>query len=912
MTGERESDGAAGGALERSSPMLQQYFGVKRQHPDALLFFRMGDFFELFFDDAKVAARVLGLTLTSRSKEQDLPMAGVPVRSVDGYLRKLIAAGHTVVVCDQVEDPKQSKGLVDRQVTRIVTAGTILEEALLESGRHNFLAALSLDERAAPAVAALAWLDLSTGRFEAASFPADRLRDELHRLAPAELLLPQAWKEKAPPAAAFLLAADDDGPVATFRPDHDFATDLGRKALQDHFRVGDLAGLGIEADAAVVGPAAALLAYARETQRGAIGHVARLRQRSDDGAMRLDRAAIAALELFETARERRRDGSLLSVVDRTRTAAGARLLRDWLAAPLTAPEAIAARHDAVAELHEGGERRAALRRELEGIFDLERIVARLAAHRGSPRDLAQLRDTLRRLPAARALVESARGAPLRALAARLVAPAELLALLERAIDDAPPLATKEGGFIRAGFHAELDLLRKLRFDVQSILADLQRREIERTQIPTLKVGFNSVFGYYLEITHAQRDRVPADYIRKQTLKNAERYITPELKELEAKVLSAEERSVRLELELFEQVRADAARSVRPLQELAAALAEIDALQGLAEAAREHGWARPEVDGSRALEIDEGRHPVLAATLPPGAFVANDTRLGGDGACFALITGPNMAGKSTWLRQNALIVLLAQAGSFVPARRARIGVVDRIFTRVGASDDLSRGASTFMVEMAETANVLHHATERSLVVLDEVGRGTGTFDGMSLARALSEHLAETVRCRTLFATHYHQLTQLAEELPSVVNLSVAVREWGDEILFLHRIVAGGTDRSYGLHVARLAGLPPEVIERAKQILADLERLTPEVERRTKLAPADGAAATNAAGEGAAVLPDDRAIDRVARELRRLDVERLTPLQALTRLAELKQLAQGEAPVPKSKSAKAPNGPSLFGR
>jgi DNA mismatch repair protein MutS len=758
----------------------------------------------------------------------------------------------------------------------------------------------------------LAWLDLSTGRFEAASFPAERLRDELHRLAPAELLLPLAWKEKAPAAAAFLVAERDDGPVATFRPDHDFAADLGRKALQDHFEVGDLAGFGIEQDDAVVGPAAALLSYARETQRGAIGHVARLRKRADDGAMRLDRAAIAALELFETSRERRRDGSLLSVVDRTRTAAGARLLRDWLAAPLTAIAAIAARHDAVAELHEGGERRAALRHELEGIFDLERIVARLAANRGSPRDLAQLRDTLRRLPATRALVASASGAPLQALAARLVAPAELLALLERAIDDAPPLATKDGGFIRAGFHAELDLLRQLRFDVQSILTDLQRREIERTQIPTLKVGFNSVFGYYLEITHAQRDRVPADYIRKQTLKNAERYITPELKELEAKVLSAEERSVRLELELFEQVRADAAGSVRPLQELAAALAEIDALQGFAEAAREHGWARPVVDESRALEIDEGRHPVLAATLPPGAFVANDTRLGGDGACFALITGPNMAGKSTWLRQNALIVLLAQAGAFVPARRARIGVVDRIFTRVGASDDLSRGASTFMVEMAETANVLHHATERSLVVLDEVGRGTGTFDGMSLARALSEHLAEKVRCRTLFATHYHQLTQLAEELPSVVNLSVAVREWGDEILFLHRIVAGGTDRSYGLHVARLAGLPPEVIERAKQLLSDLERLTPEVERRTKLAPADGASPDGAAGKDPDVLPDDRAIDRVARELRRLDVERLTPLQALTRLAELKQLAQGETPPAKSKSARAPNGPSLFGR
>ncbi|MBM4015402.1 MAG: DNA mismatch repair protein MutS, partial [Planctomycetes bacterium] len=572
----------------------------------------------------------------------------------------------------------------------------------------------------------------------------------------------------------------------------------------------------------------------------------------------------------------------------------------------TAPPAIAARHDAVAELREEAARREALRQELAGIFDLERIVARLAANRGGPRDLAQLRDSLLRLPAAQAGLAAMRAAALRSLSARLVAPPGLVELLARAIDDAPPLATREGGFIRAGFDAGLDELRRLRFDVQAILADLQRRECERSGIPTLKVGFNSVFGYYLEITHAQRERVPADYIRKQTLKNAERYITPELKELEARVLSAEERSIRLELELFEQVRREAASRIRPLQELAAALAELDVLQGFAEAAREHGFARPDVDDSRMLEIDEGRHPVLAATLPPGSFVPNDTRLDGDGARFALITGPNMAGKSTWLRQNALIVLLAQAGSFVPARRARIGAVDRIFTRVGASDDLSRGASTFMVEMAETANVLHHATDRSLVVLDEVGRGTGTFDGMSLARALCEHLAEKVRCRTLFATHYHQLTQLAEELPAVVNLSVAVREWGEEILFLHRIVAGGTDRSYGLHVARLAGIPTAVIERAKQLLADLDRLIPEVERRSKRVVEEST------GAGAAIV-EDRAADRVARELRRLEVERLTPLQALTRLAELKQLAQGETPPPsRAKAARhGSGGPSLFG-
>ncbi len=902
MSGPASHEELPGG---RMSPMLQQYFGVKRQHPDALVFFRMGDFFELFFEDAKVAAKTLGIALTSRSKEQDVPMAGVPVRTVDAYLRRLIQAGHRVVVCDQVEEPSLAKGLVDRQVTRVVTAGTLLEEALLESGRHNYLAALTVDLETKQV--ALAWLDLSTARFEAASFPLERLRDELHLLGPAELLLPAAWRDAMPRELDFLRQPAADAPILTFRPDHEFARDVARGALCEQFKVADLAGFGIEPDDRVVAPAGALVAYARETQRGLIAHLSRLRRRDDGGAMRLDRAAVQALELFETARDRRREGSLLAVVDRTRTGAGARLLRDWIAAPLTDLAAIAARADAIDEFVGADGPRAALRKELEGVFDIERIVARLAAARASPRDLAHLRDTLCSLPRLRAAFESLCCPPLAALRGRLVAPPDLLELLERAIDEAPPLTTKEGGFLRTGFHAELDELRRLRFDVQSILADLQRREIERSGIPSLKVGFNTVFGYYLEITHAQRERVPADYIRKQTLKNAERYITPELKELEAKVLSAEERSVRLELELFENVRAQAAASTRALQELAAALAEVDTLRSLAEAAREHGWRRPVVELSRRLEIDEGQHPVLAATMAPGTFVPNDTRLG-PAACFALLTGPNMAGKSTWLRQNALIVLLAQIGSFVPARRATIGVVDRIFTRVGASDDLARGASTFMVEMTETANLLHHATDRSLVILDEVGRGTGTFDGMSLARALAEHLAETVRCRTLFATHYHQLTQLSEELPSVVNLSVAVREWGDEILFLHRIVAGGTDRSYGLHVARLAGIPEAVVARAKQILADLERLTPEVERRTQLAAAEGSEGRGAEGSRIPARPDDRA----SKELRRLDVERLTPLQALTKLAELKQLALGENPPAKTKPRPDDGAPSLFGR
>jgi DNA mismatch repair protein MutS len=930
---EREEEPPRHDAATRSSPMLQQYFRVKRQHPDALLFFRMGDFFELFFEDAKVAAKTLGIALTSRSKEQDLPMAGVPVRTVDTYLRRLIQAGHTVVVCDQVEDAKQAKGLVDRQVTRIVTAGTILEDALLESGRNNYLAALAVEPKPSasrgaasgtPRVA-LAWLDLSTARFEGTTVPVERLRDELHLLAPAELLLAEPLRDAMPKELAFLRELGGDGPTLTFRPSHEFDASLAARTLCDHFKVADLAGFGLERDDPIVAPAAAVLSYARTTQCGLVGHVTTLRTRIDGGTMRLDRAAVQALELFETSRERRREGSLLSVVDRTRTAAGARALRDWLGAPLTDVAAIGARHDAVEGLTSSDDARGELRRELEGVFDLERIVARLAANRASPRDLAQLRDTLRRLPKVRAAVERIGGssALVASLRDRLVAPPALLDLLERAVDEAPPLTTKDGGFVKSGFHAELDELRRLRFDVESILADVQRREIERTGIATLKVGFTSVFGYYLEVTHAQRERVPADYVRRQTLKNVERFVTPELKELESRVFSAEERSLRLELELFEQVRADAASHTRELQELAAAVAQLDVLQSLAEAAREHGWKRPQLERSRQLVVEDGMHPVLAATMAPGTFVANDTRLG-EPSCLALVTGPNMAGKSTYLRQNALIVLLAQVGSFVPARRATIGVVDRIFTRIGASDDLTRGASTFMVEMAETANVLHHATDRSLVILDEVGRGTGTFDGMSLARALAETLAEKVRCRTFFATHYHQLTQLAEELPSVVNLSVSVREWGDEILFLHRIVAGGTDRSYGLHVARLAGIPDDVVARAQQILAELERLTPQVERGTQLARGgDATAAADSNGDPSSTKSVPRPDDRIAKELRRLDVERLTPLQAIQRLAELKQIALGASDaMAATKSSKSRRGgpsdradegsSSLFGR
>ena len=877
----------------RQTPMLKQYFGVKREYPDALLFFRMGDFFELFFEDAKVAAKVLGIALTSRSKETDMPMAGVPVRSVDSYLHKLIQAGHTVVICDQVEDAKQAKGLVQREVTRIVTAGTLLEDALLTSGQHNFLAA------AAPGpgdCVGLAWLDLSTGRFEGRSVSTEHVADELARRPPAELLVPERWRDELPAALESWLRTRE-GLVLRHRPDHDFETPVARDALHRQLGVGTLRGFGIDDSDPLIAPAGAVLGYAREMQRGELEHVRSLRRCEDQGRMRLDPCAIQALELLETTRDRRREGTLLWCIDRTRTAAGGRLLRDWVLEPLTEVAAIERRLDAVEELLETPSRRQGLRDELEGIFDLERITARLAAQRCSPRDLAQLRDSLRRLPALRSALAACSAGSLLELGRAMQSPPELLEQLERSLEEAPPHSARDGGLIRTGFHAELDELRTLRSGAKDTLAALQRREIERTGIASLKIGFNSVFGYYLEVTHAHRERVPEDYHRKQTLKNAERYITPELKELETKLLSAEERALALELELFEELRARAAEQVSEVQELARSLARLDALASLAEAAAEHGYRRPHLEDSTRLEIAGGCHPVLRSTLGRDAFVPNDVHLGAENATLALITGPNMAGKSTYLRQTALLVLLAQIGSFVPADEARIGTVDRIFTRVGASDDLVQGQSTFMVEMTETANLLHHATRRSLVVLDEIGRGTGTFDGLSLARALAEHLASEVGCRTLFATHYHQLTRLAEQIPAVTNLSVAVKEWGEQILFLHKIVDGGTDRSYGLHVAQLAGIPAVVVERARRLLEELE------------APSRAAVATAAAG-GQSVSTTAKSTEPRRNEptsaersallaLRRIDVERTTPLQALQLLADLQRRADEDARASTSK-------------
>ena len=860
-------------ASPHDTPVMQQYARAKRAHPDCMVFFRLGDFYELFYDDAKEAARLLGLTLTTRTKDPPIPMAGVPVRAVDLYLRRLLKQGKRVAVCEQMQEPSAAKGIVDREVVRVVTAGTLTEDAVLDAGRNNFLAAAALGRDGA---AGLAWVDLSTGEFLVEELPRARLADALARVDPSECLVPgDAGAAGAARAATFeeAVRAAVRGSV-TARPDWAFEGTTAARALREHFGTADLRGFGVEGEGPSVGAAGAVLQYLQETQRTSLGHLRGLAVRREEDRLVLDRVTLRSLEVLENLRDGGREGTLLSCVDRTRTAPGARRLRAWLTAPLRDPARIGERLDAVAELAGDGALRSAIRQRLEGVRDLERLAARAATGRAHARDLASLRESAAALPGLREDLGRARSALLAAAAERVDPLEDLHALLAAALVDDPPAGLKEGGLLRPGHDAEVDALREASRDGRGWLAELRGREAERSGIPGLRVGYNSVFGYYLETSRGQSAKAPADWERRQSLKGAERFVTPELKTLERRILGADEKSRALEYERFLALREKVAAAVPRIQAAAGAVADADALASLAEAAVEGGWVRPVVDGSAALEAVDARHPAVEAALRDERFVPNDVRLGGDAAPLALITGPNMSGKSVYLRQAALLAVLAQAGSFVPAASARVGVVDRVFTRIGASDDLAAGRSTFMVEMSETAAILHGATDRSLVLLDEVGRGTSTFDGVSLAWAITEHLATKVRARTLFATHYHELTELAALVPGVRNLHCAVREWKDGIVFLRRIEEGGTDRSYGLHVARLAGIPREVVERAARVLRGLEESTEAMER-------------GLVGKAAARLPlfEPRAPgatpDEVAllAEIRGSDPDRLAPVDAL---------------------------------
>jgi len=795
--------------------MMQQYRELKARDPEALLLFRMGDFYEMFGEDAERASPLLGLALTSRDKGPNaVPMAGFPHPALEGYLAKLVQAGQRAAVCEQVEDPKLAKGLVKREIVRVVTPGTLTDDNLLDPRSANYLAAIV----EAKGKLGLSWVELSTGRFSLTGVSRTELIDELARLVPAEVLISEIAFD-APWARA--LRSHCPAPI-TARPSWDFQPEQARLALFDQFRTTTLAGFGIDDDAAEVQAAGALMAYLRETQKSSLGHLTRLTPYRRAGILVIDEMTRRSLELTRTLRDARREGSLLQVIDRTCTPMGARLLSEWLTSPLSEIAPILERHEAVGELLADNSLRDDLRQALDDAHDLERLAARIGTGRANPRDLIALARTLSLLPRIKARLTARRSNRLAGLESMLELCPEVRSAIEAALVPDPPLALKEGGLIREGYHPGLDELREIARGGKSWIARFQAEQVRRTGIHGLKVGFNKVFGYYIEITHAQGAKVPTDYIRKQTVKNAERYITPELKEYEEKVLRAEDRACDLEYELFSTLRDRVSADAPRLIQAGAVLAEIDVLAGLAELAAKQAYCRPDLVPEPVLEIDHGRHPVLDVILPAGAFVPNDLRLGPDSGLVLLITGPNMAGKSTYIRQVALVVVLAQMGSFVPAKRARIGVVDRLFARVGATDELSRGQSTFMVEMTETANILNNATPRSLVILDEIGRGTSTFDGVSLAWAITEHIHDHIGCRTLFATHYHELVELEKTKPRLHNANVAVKEDAGDVVFLHRIVAGGADQSYGIHVARLAGLPGSVLERARAILAFLEK------------------------------------------------------------------------------------------
>jgi DNA mismatch repair protein MutS len=791
--------------------MMQQYRDAKARNPGVLLFFRNGDFYELFEEDAELGARLLGITLTKRDKE--IPMAGVPHHALDRYLTRLLQTGHRVAICEQLEDAAQARGLIRREVTRVLTPGTLTEDNLLDPRRSNYLAAFHVRG----VDVGLAWVELSSGKFQATDVSGEQFGDELARLAPAECL----HSEGDPPRLTERVRGYCPATTLTPRPGWTFDPATARAAIFQHLGVTTLGGFGFEDSQPCVVAAGALVLYLQETLKASLAHLKGLRPFRMENCLFLDEVTRRSLELTRTLREGEHEGSLLSVLDRTVTPMGTRLLQEWLVTPLAEREAIEARLDAVAELKEETGLRQELRAHLGEAYDLPRLASRVSTGRASPRDLAAIARTLRLLPPIKARITARRSRLLADLEARLELCPDLREALESALVDEPPLTPREGGLIRPGYNTELDELHAITRDGKAWMARFQAQEIERTGISSLKVGFNQVFGYYIEVTHTHAAKIPPEYHRKQTLKNAERYVTPELKEYEDKVLTAEEKANLREYELFQALRDQVAAQTGRLLQTAEVLATLDVLSCLAELAVSRQYCRPKLCSEPVLEIQAGRHPVLDRTLPPGTFVPNDVRLNAEDGYFWLITGPNMAGKSIFIRQVALITLLAQMGSFVPAAEATVGIADRIFTRVGASDELSRGQSTFMVEMTEAANILNNATGRSLVILDEIGRGTSTYDGVSLAWAISEHLHSSVGCRTLFATHYHELAELAETLPALRNFNVQVREWQDEIVFLHKIAPGSADKSYGIHVARLAGIPGDVLDRAREVLERLE-------------------------------------------------------------------------------------------
>jgi len=871
-----------------ASPLMRQYREIKRGYPDAVLLFRVGDFYEMFYSDAQIASKLLSIALTSRDKSSTnpVPLCGVPYHAAQGYIAKLLKAGRTVALCEQVEDPKLAKGLVRREVVRLYTPGTLIDTEFLSPGESHFLAAVAFSDATAPSVKGqsvigLACVDVSTGEFWMTEFQGaqaeSQLMDELARLEPREVLHPDST------ANAGSCLTRLRGPRLCAQPSASFNPNDAAQLLQTQFGVHSLDGFGCRGLTAGIGAAGAVLRYFRETQPTAsLAHLRRLQTRWSGDAMHLDSATIRNLELVRPLgagehRSGQDQPTVLSVLDRTATAMGSRLLRDWLVRPLLDHGAIQARLDAVGELKDRIQQRVSLRTTLRDVQDIARLSSRVTLGVAGPRELLALKQSVSALPELRSHLQPFRASLLVGVRESWDDCRDVHDAIEQAIKPDAPMSLRDGGMIREGYHAGVDELRKASTEGKGWIASLETKERERTGIDSLKVRYNHVFGYYIEITKTHLSRVPPDFIRKQTLVNAERFMTPELKELEERVTGAEIKLLALEQELFEQLRVRLANEVPRLQAMAQTVALLDVLAGLAETAALHRYVKPLVDESSTILIREGRHPVVEQLSSDLTFVPNDTALDCEGNRLVILTGPNMAGKSTYIRQVALIVLLAQIGSFVPAAEARIGLVDRIFTRVGASDNLAAGQSTFMVEMIESAHILNSATARSLILLDEIGRGTSTYDGLSIAWAIAEHIQDRrhLGARTLFATHYHEMTQLEGLREGIKNYCVAVQERDGDVVFLRKIVPGGADRSYGIHVAKLAGLPQTVIARAQQVLAQLEQPDTTIE---------GAPISSEKEPPRASLPQPHSI---IEEVKQIDLFSMTPLDALNRLADLQR-------------------------
>ena len=872
------------------TPMMQQYMAIKEQYKDCILFYRLGDFYEMFYDDALTASRELEITLTGKNcgQEERAPMCGVPYHAVDAYLNKLVAKGYKVAICEQAEDPKQAKGIVKREVIRIVTPGTNLSQQALDEGRNNYLMCLVYDNNQF----GLAITDISTGDFYTTEVATlKELYDEIHRFSPSEIICNDSFYM----SGASLDDFKDRLHVSVSTLDTWYMDEaVSVQKIKEHFKVASLDGLGLTDFPSGTLAVGALLLYLYETQKNTLDNLTKITPYRSGGYMIIDSATNRNLELIETLREKQKKGSLLWVLDKTKTAMGARLMRNWIEQPLIEKKKITARQDAVEELYNDMITREEIREYLNAVYDLERLVTRISYRTANPRDLIAFKTSLGMIPPVKQLLSQAKSAELKEIDERMDCLEDIYDLIEKSIQDEPPIMIREGGMIKEGYNEDVDKFRLSRTEGKTWLAELEAREKEKTGIKNLRVRYNKVFGYYLEVTNSYKELVPEDWTRKQTLANAERYITPELKELEDMILGAEDKLAALEYDLYCEVRDSIGEQVVRIQETAKAIAHLDVLASLACVAQSNDYVRPSINTKGVIDIQGGRHPVVEKMNNNQMFIDNDTYLDNKNHRISIITGPNMAGKSTYMRQSALIVLMAQIGSFVPAKSANIGIVDRIFTRVGASDDLASGQSTFMVEMTEVANILRNATSRSLLILDEIGRGTSTFDGLSIAWAVVEHISnpKLLGAKTLFATHYHELTELEGKLDSVNNYCIAVREQGDDIIFLRKIIRGGADKSYGIQVARLAGVPDSVIDRAKEISSWLEE-TDVTDKAKNLQVRTSAKKKEVVREAVPaekqmslfdIYPADHP---VLKELAGLDVSNMTPIQALNTLYELQK-------------------------